>query len=168
MEFSGAASEADIGQLIQVLQMLEDKKARLTDKRNELQESIRNAKDMIAHQEDRKRALQENFEKLHGQCQALPPQEDLQRGKGLQGRLVELRTAIASAKQRVTQKQEEKQRLLREIYAPADDRTRHTSLRFIHHGLLSELSDLVRQEAAPELLIQKEKQIRLCEAIQNM
>jgi multidrug resistance efflux pump len=167
MEFNGTPSEADVSELIQILQMLQDKKARLMDKWNQLQESIRNAKGMITYQIERKRILQENFDKLHRQCQTLPSQEDVQRGKSLQERVIELRAEAAAAKQRITQKQEEKQRLLHEIYT-ADESPRHTSLRFIHKGLISELCDLVREEAVPEVLIQKEKQIRLCEAIQNM
>jgi chromosome segregation ATPase len=168
MNHPGKPTQEDINALKEILEMLESKRARLDARRTELQQSINSIHREMQSESDRQTQLQHDFAYWNDQIKDLPTQGDSLSGQELINRISTLKEKIASSKVRITRQTEEKQDALKDISASPTERTRRTSLRFIHHALLNELSDLVRLDADPSILQQKEKQIQLCEAVHHL
>jgi chromosome segregation ATPase len=168
MTFEGAPSPDDLAALQAVLEMLEAKKAHLSAQRAELAESVRTIRADIRISQERQEELERDHAHWQEQAKDLPSHADTLSGQELQSRVALLKDQIATSKHRISTLTAEKERVLAELFAPQAEQSRRSSIRFIHHGLLNELSDLVRGDAPSALLQQKDKQIQLCEAIRNM
>jgi chromosome segregation ATPase len=168
MSDASSPVQDDIAAMKGILEMLESKKARLTAQRSELEESICSLRQAINSESDRQRQLEQSYAQMSQQITDIPSQADSLSGQKLVARIAELKEQIASSQTRIAKQNEVKKSIMDQIYAPPMERARRTSLRFIHHALLNELADLVREDASPAALQQKDKQIQLCEAVQQL
>jgi chromosome segregation ATPase len=164
----GVPSEDDVRALRGVLEMLESKKGRLEAQREEIDRSVRAIRAEMRREVERREKLEQLYAHWDEQIQDLPSQADSLTGHELTVHVAELKDKIAAAEVRIAKQSEVKRQILTKVCAPPMERSRRTSLRFIHNALLNELSDLVRADASPATLQQKDKQIQLCEAARNL
>lgn len=164
----GEASTSDIDQLSHVLTMLREKKSSLLAKRESLETKLSEISEDISAEKKKSTEIRHSLELMKHRYDSFPPEESRAHAKALTETIRKLQNRLDEITNDIQMQKEEKQRILDLIYTPITEKTRKSALKFIHESLRTELASLVSHGASADELQKKERQLRICESLQNM
>lgn len=164
----GEASSNDIAQLKEVLTMLREKKQSLLAKRESLQARISEISEDIKVEKQKSEEINTSIQIMKQKIEAFPPAESRTQADELMETIAVLRHRLEELTNDIESQKDEKQKLLDLIYTPITEKTRRNALKFIRQSLQTELASLVAHGASAEELQKKERQLRICDSLQNM
>lgn len=164
----GEASSNDITQLTEVLIMLREKKEALIAKRESLKARISEISEDINAEKQKSEGINKSIHIMQQKIDAFPSAESRAQADELMETIAVLRNRLDELTNDIQSQKDEKQKLLDLIYTPITEKTRKNALKFIRQSLQTELATLVAHGASAEELQKKERQLRICDSLQNM
>lgn len=159
----GEPTADDIEALKKTRDCLIEKRNELLKRRNFLSESMIEYNNKIDMELKQYQSQKDEVDKVTKIYENLPAHESIHKINELQNKKKELEETLCSLKTQVKAQLEEKELLLAQIYGKSPTKVWKKSLSFLHQSLMDELSEMVKLNYAPEILLKKEQQIRYCE-----
>ena len=164
----GEASQQDIQELNETLQILREKRDLLLKQKESLIENYQNINTSVVSETEKNDMLLKKLQKKNEKVSLLPSSNEVKFANELKLELEKKQQKLEELKKWISEKKEEKNQKMDALYSPSSNKTAQTAINYIHQSLINELSSLVNSNAPIAAIQEKEKQVQICEDFLNI